>query len=43
MPVTALPKPEKPVVVEEEVVSTLAVRKARELKKFIALIEKKCG
>lgn len=39
--VTALPKPEKPVVVEDVVVSALAVRKARELKKFMDWIEKK--
>jgi len=42
MVVTALPKPEKPVVVEDVVVSALAMRKARELRKFMALIEQKC-
>jgi len=43
MVVTALPKPEKPMVVENVVVSALAMRKARELKKFMARIEKKLG
>lgn len=41
MVVTALPKPEKPVV--REVVSALAIRKTRDLKKFMERIEKKRG
>lgn len=43
MVVTALPKPEKPVVVEDVVVSALAMRKTRELEKFMERIEKKRG
>lgn len=43
MVVTALPKPEKSVVVEDVVVSALAMRKTRELKKFMERIEKKLG
>ncbi|MGE8030153.1 SymE family type I addiction module toxin [Enterobacter mori] len=43
MVVTALPNPEKPVIVEDVVVSALVVRKARELKKFMERIEKKRG
>ncbi|HBU6130977.1 TPA: SymE family type I addiction module toxin [Enterobacter chuandaensis] len=41
MVVTAQPKPEKRI--EKEMVSALAVRKTRELKKFMARIEKKRG